>query len=359
MTERLFNFNAGPAVLPVEVLETVKENLLNYQNTGIGILEMSHRAVDFENILNGCQSDLRELLDIDDDYSIIFTTGGATTQFSMIPMNLLPKGQTADYLVSGYWAKKALQEAKKFGEARAAGTSEDIKFKALPSTFDLSENPAYVHFTSNNTIAGSQWPEEPAVGSRTLICDASSDFLHKKVDLRKYGLIYAGAQKNLGPAGVTLVIIRKDLLSRVPANLPVMMDYKTYTDSNSLYNTPPAFAIYVVAEVMKWIKKTGGLKAMEQRNREKAGMLYEALDQSSFYRPVVEKGSRSLMNITFRLPDEKLEEEFAKEAKKNGLIGLKGHRSVGGMRASIYNAFPKEGVTALIAFMKEFERTKG
>lgn len=359
MTERLFNFNAGPAVLPVEVLETVRDNVLNYKSTGIGLLEMSHRSADFDEILNTALSDLRELLGVSDDYAIIFTTGGATNHFSMVPMNLLSPNTTADYVVGGFWAKKAAQEAKKFGEVNIAASSQDKNFSYIPKQLSLSENSAYVHITSNNTIVGSEYHEEPQIGGRVLVCDASSDFLHKKVDVSKYGLIYAGAQKNLGPAGVTLVIIRKDLLKRIPDGLPIMQDYRTYADSNSLYNTPPVVNIYVVAEVFKWLKRIGGLDAIEKRNREKAEILYQALDQSSFYKAVVAKEDRSLMNVTFRLPTEQLEEDFAKQAKKEGFIGLKGHRSVGGIRASIYNAFPKEGVVALVSFMKEFERTQG
>jgi phosphoserine aminotransferase len=359
MGSRVYNFNPGPAVLPVEVLETVRDNLLNYQNKGIGILEMSHRGADFEGILSDAENSLRELLSIGDDYTVIFTTGGATNQFSMVPMNLLSKGQTADYIISGTWAKKACSEAKKFGEVHVAGTSEDKNFSYIPKQLNFSSSPAYVHFTSNNTIFGTEFHAEPDVGQAVLICDASSDFLHKKIDITKYGLIYAGAQKNLGPAGVTLVIIRKDLLSRIPSGLPIMMDYNTYVKERSLYNTPPVFAIYVTAEVLKWIKRTGGLEAMQKRNEEKAGLLYKTIDESTMYRAHAEPGSRSLMNVTFRLKTEELEAKFAKEASAKGFIGLKGHRSVGGIRASIYNAFPLEGVKALVEFMKEFEQANG
>ncbi len=359
MADRVFNFNAGPAVLPVEALEVVRDNLLNYQGKGIGILEMSHRSAEFEAIIGEAEALLRELLAINDDYCILFTTGGASNQFSMIPMNLLPKGQTADYVISGYWAKKAFSEAKKFGEVRAAASAEDKNFTYIPKQLSLSENPAYVHFTSNNTIFGTQFQTEPGAGSAPLICDASSDFLHKKLDISKYGLIYAGAQKNLGPAGVTIVIMRKDLLTRSPQGLPVMMDYNTYAKDRSLYNTPPAFAIYVVSEVLKWVKKLGGADAMYQRNKDKAGLLYKAIDESSFYRAVAEADSRSLMNVCFRLGTEDLEKKFVKDAAARGFVGLKGHRSVGGIRASIYNSFPPEGVKALTEFMKEFEKANG
>lgn len=357
MSERKFNFNPGPAVLPVEVIETVKENLLNYKGSGIGLIEMSHRGPDFEGILAEAISGFRSLLSIGDNYDVIFTTGGATNQFSMVPMNLLSKGKVADYIITGAWAEKACSEAKKFGEVNVAASAKEKNFTYIPQQLSLSEDAAYVHFTSNNTIFGCQFKKEPEVGNRVLICDASSDFLYKKIDINKYGLIYAGAQKNLGPAGVTIVIIRKDLLERTPKGLPIMMDYNTYTKNNSLYNTPPCFAIYVVAEVLKWIGKNGGLGAMEKKNIEKSGILYNYLDTSSYYKAPVEKDSRSLMNVVFRLPNPELEDKFIKEAKVKGFIGLKGHRSVGGIRASIYNAFPKEGVSALVQFMDEFQKT--
>lgn len=358
MKERVFNFSPGPAVLPLPVLETVRDNLLNYQGSGLGIMEMSHRGKLFEDILATADKNLRELLSISDDYDVLWCTGGATMQFSMVPMNLLPKGGVADYIVTGEWAKKALAEAKKFGETHVAASSEDKNFSYIPSNFSFSSSPAYVHFTSNNTIYGTQYQTEPSAPG-SLVCDASSDFLHKKLDVSKYGLIYAGAQKNAGPAGITLVIIRKELYGRSPQGLPVLLDYNTYGKNQSLYNTIPSFPVYVVGEVFKWLKSQGGLAEMEKRNREKAAVLYNALDASQFYKPNVEKSARSVMNVCFRLPSEELEGKFVKEAEAAGLNGLKGHRSAGGIRASIYNAFPREGVEALVQFMGEFERKNG
>lgn len=359
MAERIFNFSAGPAVLPLEVIETAKENLLSFGNSGIGIMELSHRSAEFEGVLNAAIENLRELLNISADYAVIFTTGGASNQFSMVPLNLRAAGQTADYIVSGSWAEKAFAEAKRFGETHAAASSKDRNFCYIPTELKLSHNPAYLHFTSNNTIFGTQFSQEPNVGSTLLVCDASSDMLCRKIDVAKYGLIYAGAQKNLGPAGVTLVVLRKDLLARTPGNLPIMLDYNTYAKHNSLYNTPPTFPIYVAGEVFKWIKAQGGLSAIEKRNREKAGILYQAIDSTPFYQGTADKDSRSLMNVTFRLANHDLEPVFAKEALAAGFSGLEGHRSVGGMRASIYNAFPKAGIEALVAFMREFERKHG
>ncbi len=357
--ERLNNFSAGPAVLPLSVLEAVRENLFNYQGTGIGIMEMSHRSAPFEEIIQTAEKDLRELLGMDDSYAVLFTTGGATNQNSMVPMNLLGKGQTADYLVTGYWAERAMKEATKFGTIHVAGTSKDREYSYIPTEIKLSQAPAYVHFTSNNTIYGTQFSAEPEVGRNVLVCDASSDLLCRWIEIEKYGLVYAGAQKNLGTAGVTIVMMKRDLLSRTPANLPVLMDYNTYVKDGSMFNTPPTFSIYVSALVFKWIKQEGGLKVIEERNRKKAAILYQAIDSSEFFRGTAEKSSRSLMNITFRLPSEELEKRFIKEAESAGFSGLKGHRNVGGMRASIYNAFPAEGVTELTQFMKDFERRAG
>ena len=358
MTARKYNFNPGPAVLPEEVLKTVGENILSYQDTGIGILEMSHRGSAFLEILKQSEADLRSLLDIGGDYAVIFATGGATNQFSMVPMNLLSSGMTADYILSGSWSEKACKEAGKFGKVSVAGTSAESNYKHIPTEIKLSAKSAYCHFTSNNTIFGTEYQSEPEVDlSKTvLVCDASSDLLHKKIDIKKYGLIYAGAQKNLGPAGVTVVIMRRDLLARSKKELPIMMNYNIYVDNDSLYNTPPVFAIYVFGEVLKWVKHQGGLEAIERNNREKAGLLYQAIDSNDFYVGHAEPGSRSLMNVTFRLKKQDLEEQFAKEAAAESLIGLKGHRSVGGLRASIYNAFPIEGVKKLAEFMQEFAR---
>jgi len=288
-----------------------------------------------------------------------FTTGGASTQFSMVPMALLPKNKTADYIITGSWSKKAIKEAGKFGEVNVAASSEDKNFTYIPKTYQLSNDPAYVHFTSNNTIFGTQFSSEPNVGGARLICDASSDILHKKLDISKYSVIYAGAQKNLGPSGVTLVILNKALLDEVPEGLPVMQDYRTYASKQSLYNTPPTFPIYLVGEVFKWLKKKGGLDAIEKQNREKAGVLYSFIDGNDFFVGTAETDSRSCMNVTFRLKKEDLEATFIKEAKDAGFAGLKGHRSVGGMRASIYNAFPANGITELVSFMTEFAKKNG
>ncbi len=358
--DRIYNFSAGPAVLPVEVLEIVKENILNYNKSGMGVMELSHRSPEFTEIIESAEANLRELLSIGSDYSVLFCTGGASTQFSMVPMNLKGGGEgPCSYIVTGSWSKKALAEAKRFSETHVCGSSEDKNFSYLPGTLDIPQNAAYVHFTSNNTIFGTQYSEEPDTNGAPLICDASSDFLHKKLDIDKYGLIYAGAQKNLGPAGVSIIIVRKDLLERVPADLPKMLDYKTYVDANSLYNTPPTFPIYVVGEVFKWLKANGGLEKMAGRNKEKADILYNFIDESEFYRGTAEKDSRSLMNVCFRLKNEDLEAEFIKVAKESGFNGLKGHRSVGGVRASIYNAFPKRGVEDLVKFMAQFSEAHG
>ena len=359
MTNRVFNFNPGPAVLPLAVLENVRENLLDFSGTGMGIMEVSHRSKEFQKIIDETTADLKELLSIGDQYEVLYTTGGATNQFSMVPMNLLPPGQTANYIITGSWAQNAYKEAQKFGKTHAAGSSKDKNFSYIPKSCDITADCAYCHFTSNNTIFGTQFSSEPDAGEALLVCDASSDFLHKKIDVSKYGLIYAGAQKNLGPAGVTLVVIRRDLLERCPASLPLMMNYRTYSESQSLHNTPPVFAIYVVHEVLRWLKGLGGLAAIERQNRRKAEVLYKAIDGSSLYYGHAEADARSLMNVTFRLKNESLEGVFVKEAEAAGLVGLKGHRSVGGLRASIYNAFPPEGVDALVSFMQEFERTRG
>ena len=354
MTTRKFNFSPGPAVLPLEVLEIVRDNTIDFQGSGIGILEISHRSKQFEAVIKGAEADLRELLSITSDYSIIFLGGGATMQFSMVPMNLLSPGAEANYILSGHWSLAAHKEAKKFGPTHVVATTEAERFCKLPEGFSFSKNPAYVHFTSNNTIYGTQWKSEPEVGSLPLVCAASSDFLHKKVDVSKYGLIYAGAQKNLCPAGVTLVIVRNDLLSRSAAELPIYLNYNTHVKNQSLYNTPPVYAIYVVAEVLKWIKRAGGLKVIAERNQRKAAMLYAAIDATDFYQGTACPEARSLMNITFRIKNTELESVFVEEAAKQGLVELKGHRNVGGLRASIYNAFPEQGVAELVRFIRDF-----
>src|SRR5579859_5146271 len=360
---RIFNFNAGPAVLPLPVLEQVKADLLNYGGTGMSVMEMSHRSKAFEAILHNAETDLRALLGISDDYGVVFMQGGATLQFAMVAMNLLPPGASADYIVTGSWAKAAYKEAGKLGKVRAAATSEASNFSVIPAQpeLDLDPKAAYLHFTTNETIHGIEWQTEPVPPPGvTLVADMSSDFVSRPVDIHKYGLIYAGAQKNLGPAGVTLVIIRRDLLARVPAGLPLMLDYKVQVDNTSLYNTPPCFTIYVCGLVLRRLRDLGGLEAVSRNNAAKATIVYDAIDQSGgFYRGHAVPQNRSMMNVTFRLPTEELETLFAKQAQSQGLVGLKGHRSLGGIRASIYNAFPNEGASALAGFMREFQRTQG
>ena len=360
---RIFNFNAGPAVLPLPVLEQAQADLLNYGGTGMSVMEISHRSKAFEDILHHAEADLRALLGISEDYGIAFMQGGATLQFAMVAMNLLPAGASADYIVTGSWAKAAYKEAGKFGKVRAAATSEPANFSAIPaqSELDLDPQAAYLHFTTNETIHGIEWKTEPVPPAGvTLVADMSSDFVSRPVDVSKYGLIYAGAQKNLGPAGVTLVIMRRDLLARVPAGLPLMLDYKVQIENTSLYNTPPCFTIYICGLVLRRLRDLGGLEAVARANAEKAAVVYAAIDQSGgFYQPHARPESRSMMNVTFKLPSEELDKTFAKQAEAEGLSGLKGHRSLGGIRASIYNAFPLEGAVALSQFMREFQRTQG
>jgi len=346
---RIFNFSAGPAVLPEEVVEKASKNLLNFADSGLGVMEISHRSGLFKDVIEGTEERLRKLLGISSNYKVLFVTGGATMQFSMVPMNLLGASSVADYIITGAWSKKAIKEASRFGETNASSTSDDENFSYLPEEHQLSENSAYVHFTSNNTIFGTQFSSEPEVGDRPLICDASSDFLHKK-----YGLIYAGAQKNLGPAGVTLLVLRDDLLSRSPESLPQLMNYNYYADGASLGNTPPTFPIYVLGLVLEWLEAQGGLDAIEARNKAKAGKLYDFLEANPGYRATARQKDRSLMNVCFRMTDESREADLIKQATDAGLNGLKGHRSVGGMRASIYNAFPEEGVDKLIEFLDKF-----
>lgn len=363
-TGRIFNFSAGPAVLPLPVLEQAREEMLNYAGTGMSIMEISHRSAAFEGLLNRAEADLRALLNIPANYKIMFLQGGATLQFAMVPMNLLG-GASADYLVTGAWGKAALKEAQKFGAARAAASTEKTNFNYMPAQNELQLDPkaAYLHFTANETIHGVEYPAdsepEPPAGV-PLICDISSDFLSRPVDVSKYALIYGGAQKNVGPAGVTLVIMREDMLARVPEKLPLMMDYKVQAENKSLYNTPPCYSIYMVGLVLRWLVELGGLEEMARRNEAKASVVYNAIDGSGgFYNGHARADCRSNMNVTFRLPDEELEKKFVKQATAEGLDGLKGHRSVGGLRASIYNAFPHEGVEALAQFMAEFQRKNG
>lgn len=358
MTTRVYNFNPGPAVLPEPVLKEVQENMMALPGVGMSILEISHRSSTFENILNETIENLRKLGNIPQNYKILFLGGGATLQFSMVPLNLMPPKNKADYIVTGSWSKKAVKEAKRVGTVNIAASTEEENFKRIPKQEELKLDPdaAYVHYTSNNTIFGTEWHYIPEVGDVPLVCDMSSDIFSYPFDVSKFGLIYAGAQKNLGPAGVTLVIIREDLLERSQDTLHTMLNYKIHAENNSLYNTPPVFAIYVVGLVAKWLLNLGGLEAIAKINDEKAKLIYDAIDSSNgFYRGHAEKDSRSKMNITFRLPSEELEKKFVKEANEQGLVGLKGHRSVGGLRASVYNAFPLEGAKALVEFMKEFQ----
>lgn len=363
MTERIFNFSAGPAVLPEPVLKQAQRDLFALPEVGMSVLEVSHRSAAFEQIIKEAETDLRILLNIPEDYAVLFLQGGASLQFSMVPMNLLPKGKSADYILTGSWGQGAFKEAKKLGTVREACSTADTNFNRLPKPEELKLDPhaAYVHFTSNETIFGVEFQEEPPAGNVPLVCDMSSNFVSKPLDVSKYGLIYAGAQKNAGPAGATIVIIRKDLLEGVPEGLPAMLDYKNLSKSDSMYNTPPCFAIYICGLVFKWaINEVGGLEKIQALNREKAKILYSAIDSSDgYYRGHAEKDCRSLMNVTFRLPNEDLEKKFVKEATAAGLDGLKGHRSVGGLRASIYNAFPKAGVVKLVEFMGEFQKKNG
>jgi phosphoserine aminotransferase len=357
---RIFNFSAGPAVLPEAVLEEAQRDLMALPGVGMSVMEISHRSTTFDEILQGAEADMRALGGIPGHYRVLFLQGGASLQFSMVPMNLLTPGSTADYIVTGEWAKKALKEAKKVGATAVAASTEAEQFKRVPRQSELKLTPgaAYVHMTSNNTIFGTQFHEVPQVDA-PLVCDTSSDMYSRPIDVSKFGLIYAGAQKNLGPSGVTVVIVREDLLSRSADQLPSMLNLKLLAENHSLYNTPPVFGIYILRLVLKWMRSQGGLEAIGRVNERKARLLYDELDRSEFWRPHAEPESRSRMNITFRLPGEELEKKFVKESTAAGFDGLKGHRSVGGLRASIYNAFPEAGVAALVEFMREFERRNG
>lgn len=358
MEKRIYNFSAGPAILPEEVLLEAQQNLFMLPGVGMSILEISHRSKTFDAIIQGADQGLRTLLGIDDNYTILFLQGGATLQFSMVPLNLMPPINKADYIVTGGWAKKAAKEAKRVGTVNIAATTESENFVRLPKQDDLKldSDAAYVHFTSNNTLYGTEYKTEPVVGNVPLVCDASSDFMHKKLDVSKYALIYAGAQKNLGPAGVTVVIIRKDMLERSTDSLHTYLNYKIHADNGSMYNTPTTFGIYIIDLVCKYLIKLGGLDEMYKRNVEKAAILYNYIDESEgYFKGTVHKEDRSLMNVCFRLPSEELEAKLISEATKAGFSGLKGHRSVGGLRASIYNAFPKQGVADLVQFMKDFK----
>jgi len=355
MADRVFNFSPGPATLPYEVLQKAGQDVVNFQETGIGLIEISHRSKEFMAVASEAEENLRELMEIPDNYKILFLQGGASSQFFMIPMNLLGEGKKATYLNTGTWAKKAIKEAQLFGEIDVAYSSEKASFNRVPQSdeYTVADESEYLYYVSNNTIYGTEFPDLPKT-DKMLISDMSSDILSRPVDVSRFGIIFAGAQKNLGPAGVTLVIIREDLLDRTPANTPTMLSYRTHADKGSMFNTPPCFSIYVVGEVLKWLKKMGGVAAIEKINREKAALLYGAIDSSNYYRGHAEKESRSLMNIAFNLPSAELEATFIAEAAAVGLKGLKGHRSIGGCRASIYNAFPMEGVVRLVEFMKNF-----
>ena len=360
-TTRIFNFAAGPAVLPVEVLEEAQRDLLALPGVGMSVLEISHRSKTFEEILRACEADMRQLAGIPANYKVLFLQGGASLQFSMVPMNLLPPGASCDYIVTGAWSQKAVKEARRVGSVKIAGSTEGENFTRVPKQQELTLDPdaAYVHMTSNNTIFGTEWQWLPETGQVPLVSDMSSDIFSRPFDVPKHALIYAGAQKNLAPAGVTLVIIREDLLERSQPTLPTMLNYRIHAENGSLYNTPPVFAVYIMRLVMTWLQKQGGLAAIEKVNARKAEKLYAEIDRTGFYKGHARQDSRSRMNVTFRLGSEDLDKKFAKEATATGLDGLKGHRSVGGMRASIYNAFPEAGIDTLVEFMREFERKNG
>lgn len=364
-TTRIHNFSAGPAVLPVPVLEQAQRDLVSLPGVGMSVMEISHRSKTFEGLLNGAIDDIRALANVPANYRILMLQGGATLQFSMVPMNLFGAGATAvpvaDYIDTGSWADKAIKEAKKVGKVNIAGSTNAEKYTRIPGQSELTLTPgaAYVHITTNNTIEGTEWQTLPDTGDAPLVADASSDMFHGPIDIGRFGLIYAGAQKNLGPSGVTLVIIREDLLARSTDALPIMMNYRVHAENNSLYNTPNTFGIYILGLTVKWLRSQGGLPAIARINQRKAAKLYAEIDRTGFYRGTAQKDSRSVMNVTFRLATEELEKVFVKEATAVGLDGLQGHRLVGGMRASIYNAFPEEGVDALVDFMREFERKRG
>ncbi len=362
MTKRAYNFNAGPAALPLEVLKQAQQEFIDFSGAGMSIMEMSHRSAIYEQVNNEAQELLRELYGIPNNYKVLFLQGGASTQFAMIPMNLLTPDTTASFVMTGSWADKAIKEAKLIGQTSIVASSEADKFNRIPdlSGIELPSNAAYLHVTSNETIEGTQYAAFPETGDVTLIADMSSDILSRPVDISKFGLIYAGAQKNLGPSGVTIVIVREDLVAQSPKTIPTMLRYDTHVSTNSLYNTPPSFSVYLVGLMLKWVKERGGVAATEQYNRDKTKLIYDTIDQSGgFYRGFADPASRSLMNITFRIQSEELENLFAKESEKQGFVGLKGHRSVGGLRASTYNAVPLESCKALAEFMQDFQKRNG
>lgn len=358
----IYNFNAGPSALPTAVLERAQQELTNFNGTGMSVMELSHRSKTYEEVHNEAKDRMKKLFSIPDDYEVLFLQGGASLQFAMIPMNFLKEGKKAGYIMTGSWSEKAFKETKFFGEAYHVASSKDDQYRYIPkiSVDDFNEDDAYIHLTSNNTIFGTQWKEFPNTGQVPLIADMSSDIMSRTINIEQFDLIYAGAQKNLGPSGVTVVIVRKNFLEKANEQIPTMLSYKTHAKSNSLYNTPPTFAIYMVGEVLKWVEMHGGIGAIAENNEEKAKYIYDAIDESDgFYVGHAEKESRSLMNITFRVHDEALEKKFLEEAAKEGFVGLNGHRSVGGCRASTYNAVPNEACLALSEFMKEFQRKNG
>jgi len=357
---RVYNFNAGPAALPLAALERARDELIDFNGSGMSIIEHSHRGKEYEAVHDEAEALVRELLSVSDQYHVLFLQGGASQQFAMVPMNLLPPAKSADYILTGGWSEKDLEEAKLVGQVRVASTTaEGGKYTRIPEASELKLDPqaAYVHVTSNNTLFGTQWFDFPATGNVPLVCDMSSDFLWRKFDVNRFGLVYAGAQKNAGPSGIVIVIVRKDLVESGRKDIPKIFRYKTHADNRSLYNTPPTFSVYLVRNVLSWIKDQGGLGAMEKANRDKGRVLYGAIDGApDFYRCPVEKKSRSLMNVVFRLPTEALEEQFVSEAKKAKMVGIKGHRSVGGIRVSTYNAVSLEAVQTMAAFMSDFHK---
>lgn len=362
MTKRSYNFNAGPAALPLEVLQQAQEQLVDYKGIGMSIMEISHRSKEYEQVNDETQQLMSELLGLPAGYKVLFLQGGASTQFTMIPMNLLASGQTGSYVMSGAWAEKAYQEAQLLGEVSIAASSKESGLLNMPAIADIhpSPNSAYLHLTSNETIAGTQFAEFPDTDDIPLIADMSSDILSRQFDASKFAMIYAGAQKNLGPSGVTVVIVREDILKNEPKNIPTMFRYSTYLKNNSLYNTPPVYSVYMVNLVLKWIQSNGGLAAMEAKNREKTALIYNTIDNSNgFFTGMVEKADRSIMNITFKLQSEELEKSFLKEATANGFVGLAGHRSVGHLRASTYNAVPYDSCKALSELMQHFQAKNG
>jgi phosphoserine aminotransferase len=359
MAKRVFNFNPGPAVLPLEVLEIIKADIPDYKGTGMSVMEISHRSKDFEEINNAAMGLIRELMGLGENYKVLFLGGGASTQFAMVPMNFLHPGKTAAYIDIGSWSSKAVKEAKLIGNVHMAASTKDISYTKLPNIADIKfpADAAYLHLTSNETIHGTQMPQFPETGNVPLICDMSSDFLSRRRDFSKFAMIYAGAQKNIGPAGVTAVILSEDMLAKCKDGNPTMLDYRTHAKENSLYNTPPAFGIYVVRLVLEWVKKQGGLAAIEKTNSAKKDKIYNMMDKyPDYFKGTVDKGSRSWMNITLRLPSEELETKFIAEAKNKGFIGLKGHRSVGGVRVSLYNAMTLDGASQLADFMEAFKK---